>query len=79
MADMQIKNARQIGALIRERRTQVGWSQEKLADRMGASRLWIIHLEHGKETAQVGLVLRALKELRITVEATFPADSRSRR
>jgi transcriptional regulator with XRE-family HTH domain len=76
---MQLKNARQIGALIRERRTHAGWSQAKLAERVGVSRLWLIHLEQGKETAQIRLVLRALKELRITLEASLPAESRRQR
>ena len=79
MEQMQLKNARQIGTLLRERRTQLGWSQVKLADRMGVSRLWVIQLEQGKPTAQMGLVLRAFKELRIVLDAALPPDARPRR
>ena len=73
---MQIKNTRDIVALIRERRAELQWSQAQLADRVGVSRLWIIHLEKGKQTAQIGLVLRALKTLRITLDASSASLSR---
>ena len=76
---MQLKTARQIGTLLRERRTQLGWSQVKLADRMGVSRLWIIQLEQGKPTARMSLVLRAFKALGIILDAGLPQDAAPRR
>lgn len=72
---VQIKTARELGALIREQRTQCNWTQEELASRVGVSRLWIVQVEKGKPTAQIGLVLRTLKELSVAldVSAALPA------
>lgn len=67
---MQMKTISDIGALTRDRRAQFRWSQEELAKRVGVSRLWIVQLEKGKPTAQVGLVLRVLKELGIALDAS---------
>ncbi len=44
------------------------WAQADLAVRVGVSRLWIVLLEKGKSTAQLGLVLRTLDILGITLE-----------
>jgi HTH-type transcriptional regulator/antitoxin HipB len=60
---MQIRTPMEIGNLVRDRRKGKGWTQEQLATRVGVSRLWIVQLEQGKATAQIGLVLRALNEL----------------
>jgi HTH-type transcriptional regulator/antitoxin HipB len=65
---MQIRNAREIGALVREHRSRLKLSQADLAMRVGVSRLWIVLLEKGKSTAQLGLVLRTLDILGLTLE-----------
>ena len=65
---MQIRNAKEIGALVREHRSKLKLSQADLAVRVGVSRLWIVLLEKGKSTAQLGLVLRTLDILGITLE-----------
>ena len=59
----QIKTSSDIGALIRDQRSRLGLSQQDLANRVGVGRVWIVHLEQGKPTLQIGLVLRTLKEL----------------
>jgi len=66
---MQIHSAKELGALLRSRRKQRGWTQGNLASRAGVSPLWISQLERGKSTAQFGLVLRALKELGLALSA----------
>jgi HTH-type transcriptional regulator/antitoxin HipB len=66
---MQIRNAKEIGALVREHRSRLKLSQAGLAQRVGVSRLWIVLLEKGKSTAQLGLVLRTLDILGVTLEA----------
>ena len=76
---MQIKTASDIGALVRDRRAGLRWSQEELAKRTGVSRLWIVQLERGKPTAQVGLVLRVLKELGIALDAAPASHADSSR
>ena len=76
---MQIKTSHDIGALIRDRRSQLTWSQEELAKRVGVSRLWMVQLEKGKSTAQISLVLRTLKELGVAIEVSFPTAAPSKR
>lgn len=49
--------------LLRHARRDHGWTQQDLAERIEASRHWIIHVERGKPTAEVGLVLKALSAL----------------
>ena len=68
-----------IGALIRDRRRGLGLSQTKLAERLGTSQDWVSRLESGKATLHVGLVLRALHELGVTLMAdTEPQNPVSR-
>lgn len=76
---MQVKTPNDIGSLIRDRRSQLKWSQEELAARVGVSRLWIVQLEKGKPTAQIGLVLRTLKEIGLTLDASVSNTTGSRR
>lgn len=76
---MQVKTSTDIGALVRDRRTQQAWTQEELATRVGVSRLWIVQLEKGKPTAQVGLVLRTLKEVGVVLDVSLSSPAISRR
>jgi HTH-type transcriptional regulator / antitoxin HipB len=65
----QIKTSSDIGALIRDRRHQLGLNQQDLATRVGVGRIWISHLEQGKSTVQLGLVLRTLRELGLSLSS----------
>jgi len=67
---MQINTPRDIGALIKDRRSSLKLSQQDLAARVGVTRLWVVQLEKGKTTAQIGLVLRALKELGVLIDVS---------
>lgn len=60
---MKLKTVSDIAALVRERRRARGWSQEELARHVGVGRDWVIQLEKGKASVELGLVLRAVKEL----------------
>jgi HTH-type transcriptional regulator / antitoxin HipB len=75
---MQVKTINDIGSLIRDRRAHLRWSQEELATRVGVSRLWLVQLEKGKPTAQIGLVLRTLKELGLALDASAPSATGQR-
>jgi HTH-type transcriptional regulator/antitoxin HipB len=66
---MQVKTSKDLGALVREQRTRLALTQEELAERVGVSRLWIVQLEKGKPTAQIGLVLRTFQELGLALDA----------
>jgi y4mF family transcriptional regulator len=66
---MRIKTAGTIGELVRDQRKQRGWSQSQLAEKVGVSRLWLSQFENGKESVELGLVLKTLRELNLSLEA----------
>lgn len=65
---MVILTADELGLLLRARRRELGWDQQTLAARIGASRLWVVEFEKGKPRAEVGLVLRALAALGLRID-----------
>lgn len=83
---MRVRSAEDIGRVIREARKRRGWSQDQLAARIGASRIWISSVENGKATVELGLVLAALQALGLAlgvssadaVEQTTPSLPRLR-
>jgi HTH-type transcriptional regulator/antitoxin HipB len=70
---MRIRTAADLGAFIRERRTQLGMDQIALAKKAGTSRKWLVEVEQGKPRAEIGLILRTLKSLGVSVD--LKADS----
>lgn len=70
---MRIRTAADFGAFIRERRTQLGMDQIALAKKAGTSRKWLVEVEQGKPRAEIGLILRTLKALDVSVD--LKADS----
>jgi HTH-type transcriptional regulator/antitoxin HipB len=70
--DMQVRAPIDLGLVIRARRKQLGLDQRGLAQRVGVSRQWIIAIEQGKPSAELGLVLRTLRELGIRLDAVSP-------
>ena len=74
MKDITLRNAEQLGATIRLKRKEKGFSQSKLAELLGVERKWVLHLEAGNPKAELGLVLRALNTLGI--RASLSDDER---
>ncbi|SCE88900.1 HTH-type transcriptional regulator / antitoxin HipB [Micromonospora viridifaciens] len=74
---VRIGNVRDLGRYVRDRRRELGLTQTGLATEAGVSRRWLSDLEAGKESAEVGLVLRTLAALNLMVDAvpleTLPA------
>ena len=68
-ARMIVRTPHEIGLLVQDRRRAAGISQAALAERVGASREWIRLLESGKPRLELGLTLRALTALGITLNA----------
>ncbi len=68
---MRIKTVETLGELVRDQRKQRGWSQSRLADEIGASRLWVGQFEKGKETVELGLVFKALRALDLGLDASL--------
>lgn len=62
---MNIVSVNDLTASIRQARKKLGWTQAELAERSGVSRDWIISLEKGKPSLELGLVLRTMKALDI--------------
>jgi y4mF family transcriptional regulator len=67
---MRIQTPSDLGLTIRDRRKQLRLAQQTLAERVGVSRQWIVEVERGKPRAEIGLILRTLRELDIRLEAS---------
>ena len=65
---MRVRTATDLGAFIRERRVKLGMDQSDLAEKAGTSRKWIVEVEQGKPRAEIGLVLRTLKALGVSLD-----------
>jgi y4mF family transcriptional regulator len=65
--------AQEIGELVREGRKRLGVTQRDLALTSGTGLRFIIELEKGKETCQIGKVLTVLQTLGIKMRLTPPA------
>lgn len=48
-----IRSAREFGALIKEKRKALGWTQTELATRSGTGERFIVELESGKPSCQL--------------------------
>jgi HTH-type transcriptional regulator/antitoxin HipB len=66
---MIVRSVKDLGALVRDRRKSLGWSQGELASKIGVRRLWVSQFEAGKTTAHIGLVMRALRALDLDLHA----------
>jgi HTH-type transcriptional regulator / antitoxin HipB len=63
----------QIGQLVKKARKTLGVTQRDLALTSGTGLRFIIELEQGKATCQIGKVLTVLHTLGIAMELTLPA------
>jgi HTH-type transcriptional regulator / antitoxin HipB len=66
---MQIRTPGDLGAMIRDRRRKLGLDQRSLAEKAGVSRQWIVEVEKGKPRAEIGLLLRTIAVLGISLAA----------
>ena len=67
---MAIQTAEQLGTVIRARRKQLRITQKELAMTCGTGLRYIVDLEKGKPTCQIGKALLILHSLGLAVEAT---------
>lgn len=63
----------QIGMLIRQTRKSLGVTQRELALTSGTGLRFVIDLEKGKETCEIGKALTVLQTLGIKLTLTLPA------
>lgn len=69
MTDNPITDTRALGELIRSRRAALGLRQPDLALTANVGIRFIVDIENGKETCQIGLTLRLLQALGIDLTA----------
>lgn len=65
----KVADVKTIGQLIREERKRQGFTQTELAGLCGMGITFLSQLENGKETAEVGRVIRVLTMLGIDLFA----------
>ena len=71
---MRVRSVKELGSLVRERRKDLGWSQQELASRVGVQRLWVSQFEGGKTTAHIGLVMRTLRALDLAISVSAEGE-----
>lgn len=74
---MSIRTPLDLGLVIRQQRHRLGLNQTDLANLVGVGRQWIVAIEHGKARAELGLVLRTLTALNLTL--TVDGDTAKRK
>lgn len=67
---MDVSSLRDIAAIVRGRRRDLGLSQAQVAARARVSRQWVSGFEAGKATAEIGLVIRLLDALDLRLAVT---------
>jgi y4mF family transcriptional regulator len=68
---MKMKNTEQLGTAIRMRRKQLKITQKVLAMTCGTGLRFIVDLEKGKPTCQIGKTLQVLQALGLALETTI--------
>ncbi|NTG41665.1 helix-turn-helix transcriptional regulator [Rhizobium rhizogenes] len=71
-----ITNPADIGVLVRNARKEQNLRQDELAGAAGVGLRFIVDLEAGKPTAQVGKVLQVLQTLGCSIEILAPGECR---
>lgn len=71
---MTIQNTPQLGDAIRSMRKQLKVTQKDLAMTCGTGLRFVIDLEKGKPTCQIGKILQVLQALGLRVELTGNSD-----
>lgn len=59
----RIVSTADVGAAIRARRRELGFTQAELAERVGVGITYLSNLENGKDTAEIGKALHLIQML----------------
>ena len=65
---MWAHTAAEVGKIIMAARRHRGLTQTELARAIGATQAWVSEVEQGKDTAQIGKILRTLNHLGVRLE-----------
>ena len=60
---MNVRNSKEIGSVIREKRKRLKLTQKEVAGLCNVGVRFLSELENGKDTSEIGLVLRILANL----------------
>lgn len=74
---MLISSAKEFGGIIKKARKDQGMTQVELAGACGVSPRFIIELEKGKLTSEIGKALLVAKLLGIKLEAYLPPSEKN--
>lgn len=72
---MTIQNTTQLGAAVRAARKQLKATQKELAMTSGTGLRFLIDLERGKPTCQIGKILHVLQALGLRIALTATSDA----
>jgi HTH-type transcriptional regulator/antitoxin HipB len=72
MVSKKIKTSKDFGVLVKSIRNVLGVTQDDLALTSGTNRRFIVDLEKGKPTCQLGKALIALQTLGASVDVVLP-------
>ncbi len=76
MMAKRVKTPADIGALVRSARNEQNLRQDELAGVAGVGLRFIVDLEAGKPTAQIGKVLQVLQTLGCSIDILAPGERR---
>ncbi len=71
-AHLRIVHPFDVALAVRGRRKQLKLRQSEVARAAGVGREWLVELEHGKPTVELGLVLRTLAVLGVELDVLMP-------
>lgn len=71
---MNFTSTKELGEIVKTVRKQQGMTQPKLAGACGVGVRFIVDLEKGKDTCEIGKVLAVVSMLGIKLEAKEPAS-----
>jgi len=74
---MNIKTTEQLGAAVRARRKHLKITQKELAMTCGTGLRFIVDLEKGKATCQIGKALQVLQSLGLAIETGLPGTNQA--
>lgn len=75
---LPIRSVSDLGLAVRAVRKQQGLRQDDTAGSAGVGHVFLRDVERGKETVQLGLVLKVLDELGIQLSIDIPAEALAR-
>lgn len=74
---MRVQTLHQLANLVRSRRQLAGLTQAQLAERASVSRWWISEFESAKARAEIGLVMRVLAALDLSLDISPREETRA--